>query len=139
MSHDRQVVEPFFDKQPNDAIRVENEVSSFRVLISDHAAKARSIREEQTKERKHGSYVNNAMSCGVCGRTWTFSNGTSFETVAVGFSAAGRYFGPSPCSGAGEETPLCVLVAIVDNQTLVLYDPRSIGAASIVLGSREGS
>jgi hypothetical protein len=117
MSDDRQVVEPFLNEQPNNAIRVEDEISSFRVLISDHATKARTVREEQTKKRKHGSYVNNAMSWGVCGRTWTFSKGTSFETVAVGFSAAGRYFGPSPCSGAGEETPLCVLVAIVDKLT----------------------
>lgn len=42
----------------------------------------------------------------------TFSKGTSFETVAVGFSAAGRYVGPRSFSGAGEETPCCVLVDI---------------------------
>jgi hypothetical protein len=57
------------------------------------------------KDRKPCAYVNKAMSCGVCGRICTFSKGTSLETVAVGFSAAGRYFGPSPCSGAGEHTP----------------------------------
>jgi hypothetical protein len=40
------------------------------------------------------------------------------ETVAVGFSASGRYFGPRPCSGAGEETPLCVLAAIIGKEGL---------------------
>jgi hypothetical protein len=37
----------------------------------------------------------------------------------VGFSAAGRYLGPSPCSGAGEETPVCVRVAIIDRECLI--------------------
>ena len=72
-------------------------------------------------------HVNNAMSCGVWGRIWTFSNGTSLEPVAVGFSAAGRYLGPSPCSGAGEETPVCVLVAIIDRGSLILHGDVPLG------------
>jgi hypothetical protein len=47
--------------------------------------------------------VRRAMSCGVCPRTWTLSKGTSLETVAVGFSSAGRYEGPTP--RAGDCTP----------------------------------
>lgn len=55
---------------------------------------------------------------------WTFSNGTSLDTVAVGFSQSGRYVGPSPCSGAGEETPFCVLVVIID--LVCIFLPKQI-------------
>lgn len=83
------------------------------VFLSRIMLQVRHVREikEQARDRK-ASYVSNAISCGVCDKIWTFSNGTSLETVAVGFSAAGRYFGPRPCSGAGEARPVCVLVAI---------------------------
>jgi hypothetical protein len=45
------------------------------------------------------SYVNRAISCGVCGKMKTLSWGIGLETVAVGFSAASRYPGPRGCEG----------------------------------------
>ena len=45
------------------------------------------------------SYVNKAISCGVCGKMKTLSWGIGLETVAVGFSAASRYPGPRGCEG----------------------------------------
>lgn len=46
------------------------------------------------------SYVSSAISCGVWGKIWTLLCGTGLETVAVGFSVAGRYSGPRLWEGA---------------------------------------
>lgn len=106
------MVESFFHEEPYDPVGVEDEVASFGVFVSNHAVGKGVFSREVARDRKPCAYVNNAMSCGVCGRICTFSKGTSLEMVAVGFSAAGRYFGPSPCSGAGEHTPGWLLVAM---------------------------
>ena len=50
--------------------------------------------------------VRRAISWGVWGRMWTLGSGTERETVAVGFSDAGRYEGPTPRAGLGQPPSL---------------------------------
>lgn len=59
----------------------------------------------------------------------------------MGLSAAGRYFGPRPCSGAGEDTPRWVLVSIIDNESLssaALADWESCDYPGLLLGIAVG-
>jgi len=56
-----QVVQAFLDQESNDAIRVEDKVGSFCVLVADHTAKHQAL--GLGKDRV--TYVRRAMSCGV--------------------------------------------------------------------------
>lgn len=46
------------------------------------------------------TYDRRAINWGVCGKTQTFSKGTSTDTVALGFSAMALNVGPTHCVGA---------------------------------------
>lgn len=78
------MVEAFFDKEPNDAVAVEDEVCAAGFVVADHAGGVVRLWEWGVLELVV-SYVRSAISCGVWGRMWTFSCVRGVETVAVGF------------------------------------------------------
>jgi hypothetical protein len=93
----RKVVETLLDEEANDAVAVEDEICPASVVVAYHAGNCWFIAVYMVDG---GPYVSNAISCGVCGRMWTFSCSRGVETVAVGFWVDGRYSGPTHCEGA---------------------------------------
>jgi hypothetical protein len=85
------VIETFLNKQSDDPVAVENEICSVGRSIPDHSVlqELRHLLHRHANALSEVTYVSKAMSWGVCGRTWTLSNDTPFEMVAVGFSSSG--------------------------------------------------
>ncbi len=60
------MIQPFFDEEAYYAVGVEDEISPFCALVSDHAVERKTMLEEGTrKEKVEGPHVSRAMSCGV--------------------------------------------------------------------------
>lgn len=103
MALDGEVVEAFLDEQSYYSVRVEYKVASLCVFIANNPANIQlaslypttklsiiSMRLSVLKaghwcivgQGKTGTYVNRAINCGVCGKTWTVSYLIFPETVA---------------------------------------------------------
>lgn len=73
------MVETLLDEEADDAVGVEDEVAAVGVFIADHARVGQRV---LSTGRKSGeAHVRRAMSCGVWGRMWTFSEGISVDTL----------------------------------------------------------
>jgi hypothetical protein len=56
------VVETLFNEKSNDAVRVEDEICSFGILVSDHSTRESA---RQSQKQLHITHVRRAMSWGV--------------------------------------------------------------------------
>jgi hypothetical protein len=85
------MVKALLNKKSDDAVGVKYEVRPLGIFVSDHAIETgKSAKQNYKQHLGSETHVKRAISCGVCGKVWTFSKGTSVETVAVGFCFSGR-------------------------------------------------
>jgi hypothetical protein len=83
----RQVIQPLLYEQPDNSVRVEDEVPALGLLVADDTVTTSQIELSSiaASSEREVTHVSNAMSCGVWGSTVTLGNSTSVEMVAMGF------------------------------------------------------